>query len=282
MLKHQTDGRFDLEAVKVLREHRVRLLCLGHVNNETGVVQDIPAIAAALREGSPQTQLFVDGVQAAGKWDYTPGFWEGVAGYSLSAHKFNGPKGIGLLIYESRLNPRPQIHGGRQQYGVRSGTLPVPLIVGLAKALEVSTSRGAKVRAQLQALRRRLVDGLREMQRNDPHFKLTFNSLPDAEATHQSPAIVNFSFPPVEGEVILHHLEKNEIFVGLGSACSAYSKEPSRILRGIGRTVEEALCSLRVSFDGNNTLQDVDAFLQEFRQAYTALYPVYHRKAAHP
>ncbi|NIQ01922.1 MAG: aminotransferase class V-fold PLP-dependent enzyme, partial [Nitrospinaceae bacterium] len=85
-----------------------------------------------------------------------------------------------------------------------------------------------------------------------PHLDLRFNSLPVDDVSRQSPAIVAFCFPPVEGEVLLHHLEARNIYVGMGSACSAHSKEPSRILRGIGLSVAEARCSLRVSFGPQN------------------------------
>jgi cysteine desulfurase len=91
--------------------------------------------------------------------------------------------------------------------------------------------------------------------------------------------MVNFSFPPVEGEVVLHHLEEKNIFVGLGSACSAQSKEPSRILMGLGLSEQQARCSLRISFSGTNTLEDIDQFLEVFGEAYQTLYPTFLQKA---
>ena len=281
LLDYQREGRLDPAAVSRLREERVRLLCLSHINNELGVVESVPEVARALRAESPQTRLFVDGVQAAGKWRYDAAFWEGISGYSLSAHKFNGPKGIGLLAYEARLNLKPLIHGGGQQYGVRSGTLPVPLVVGMAHALKRATDHLDRTLSQLERLYRRLVEGLRELERTNPDLRLRFNSLPVFDARRQSPAICNFSFPPVEGEVLLHHLEAKGIYVGLGSACSAHSKEPSKILLGSGCTVEEALCSLRVSFDRFNREEEVDQFLREFNQAYRALYPTFRAQVAH-
>ncbi|MBT5472419.1 MAG: aminotransferase class V-fold PLP-dependent enzyme, partial [Nitrospina sp.] len=86
---------------------------------------------------------------------------------------------------------------------------------------------------------------------------------------------VNFSFPPVEGEVMLHHLEEEEIYVGMGSACSAHSKEPSKILIGIGLTDEQARCSLRVSFSRHNTINEVEKFLNAFKEAYRKLLPTF-------
>jgi cysteine desulfurase len=280
LLEHQVEGRLGLESLGVLAEKRVRLLCLSHVNNELGSVNDPAPLVRALEAASPATRLFLDGVQAVGKRPLVDMPWDRVAGYSLSAHKMNGPKGIGLLVYDARLRLTPLIHGGKQQHGVRSGTLPVPLILGLVKTLERAIVRAAENEARFRALSRRLIDGLREQAQRLPELHVLFNSLAEDDTARQSPAIVNFSFPPVEGEVLLHHLEEKGIYVGLGSACSAQSKEPSRILTGIGRGEEEARASLRVSFGPENTLDDVDRFLEEFSRAYRSLYPTFKEKAA--
>lgn len=280
LLDYQKEGLLDLSALPVLKEKKVRLLCLSHINNELGGIHPVGEIVRGLREHSPQTRLFLDGVQAPGKVVYEESFWDGIAGYSLSGHKFHGPKGIGLLIYDSNLSLAPQIHGGKQQSGVRSGTLPVPLIVGFAHALKLASGRTPETRSTLKALRDRLVAGLSSLQKEIPDLDLKFNSAIHADEDLQSPAIVNISFFPVEGEVLLHHLEKKNVFVGLGSACSAHSKKPSRILIGIGMSKEEAQCSLRISFSRENTLEDVDCFLQEFKTAYQALFSSFRQKLA--
>ncbi len=271
-LKH---GRLGVEAVPLLNENRVKMLCLTHINNELGTVQPIETISRKISEDSPQTRLFVDGVQAVGKFVYTHKFWDGISGYSLSAHKFNGPKGIGLLVYDSRLTLNPQIHGGKQQYGVRSGTLPVPLILGMTHALKLATERLEITRNRLENLHERLVSGLKSLEAETPELEIKFNSEPVQDWSRQSSAILNFSFTPVEGEVLLHHLEEKKIFVGLGSACSAHSKEPSKILLGVGCSEEEALCSLRISFGAGTTIDQIETFLKEFREAWIALYPAF-------
>lgn len=279
LLEYQTEGRLDLSgAVWLLKKNRVRLLCLSHVNNELGTVNDPETLVAAVRSGSPQTRIFLDGVQAVGKLVLSPEIWPGLAGYSISGHKINGPKGIGLLVYDSRLNLNPQIHGGKQQFGVRSGTMPVPLILGLAKTIGLAVERVEETQAHLRKLRIHLLDGLRELSERLPYLNLRFNSLPVDDGMRQSPSMVNFSFPPVEGEVLLHHLEEKNIYVGLGSACSAHSMEPSRILTGIGLTEEEARCSLRISFGRQNTIEEVDRFLAEFAKAFKLLYPTFSGK----
>lgn len=278
---HQQDGRLDLNSTSILREQRVRLLCLSHVNNELGTVNDPISVISALAKDSPQTKLFMDGVQAIGKLKLEESMWNGISGYSISGHKIHGPKGIGLLIYDSKLLLNAQMHGGKQQFGVRSGTLPLPLIVGLETAIKHATEKFESNQKHFQVLRCHLIDGLKKLQEGIPELVIRFNSLVDDGFTRQSPGILNFSFAPVEGEVILHHLEEKNIFVGLGSACSAQSKEPSKILIGIGLSEEEARCSLRISFSKNNTTEDINQFLKAFAEAYQSLYPTFFQKAEH-
>jgi len=277
---HQGEGILDINSLSVCSKAGIRLLCLSHVNNEIGSVIDPKIIYEKLNKISPRTRLFFDGVQAIGKIQIKSGFWKGIDGYSVSAHKFNGPKGIGMLVYDSKLNLDPTIHGGEQQFGVRSGTLPVPLILGMAHSVKLAVDRQESFYSHCQKLKRHLIDGLSELENNNEHLSIKINSSANEENSNQSPFIVNFSFPPVEGEVLLHHLEKMEIYVGMGSACSAQSKEPSKILTGIGLTDEEARCSLRISFGLSNTISEIDIFLREFALAYEFLYPSFNRKTS--
>ena len=197
--------------------------------------------------------------------------WSGLAGYSLSAHKFHGPKGIGLLVYDSNLNLAPQLHGGKQQFGVRAGTLPVPLIMAFAQAIELAIARQQKTQEHFKILQEHLIGGLNKLE-----IPILYNS---SYGELQSSAIVNFSFPPVEAEVMVHHLEEKEIFVGMGSACSAHSKEPSKILMGMGLTKEQARCSLRVSFSQTNTIKEIEKFIHAFAEAYQTLLPTFKDRA---
>ena len=280
LLPNQVEGRLNASAIHILKENKVRLLCLSHVNNELGSVNDPDILLPALAERSPQTRLFLDGVQAVGKLKLSSTMWNGLAGYSISGHKINGPKGIGLLIFDGKLGLKPQIHGGKQQFGLRAGTLPVPFIVGLSHAIKKAVDNTEETLQKNQKLFQLLIEGLRSRSDQDPDLNIQFNSSFTDDVRFQSPSILNFSFAPVEGEVILHHLEEQQIYVGLGSACSAHSKEPSKILTGIGRTPDEARCSLRVSFGTQNTSADVDAFLEAFVEAYQKLYPTFNRKSA--
>lgn len=263
LLEFSKEGRLDLSCLPLLKEKRIRLLCLSHVNNELGTINDPAPLIAKLKKDAPQTRLFLDGMQAIGKIKIDKSMWPGLSGYSLSAHKFHGPKGIGLLVYDSKLTLNPQLHGGKQQFGVRAGTLPVPLIMAFARIVELATARLQETERHLIKLHAYLVEGLKKI-----NFKVLINSSSD---DFQCPSIVNISLPPVEGEVMLHHLEKQEIYVGMGSACSANSKEPSEILMGIGLTEEQARCSLRISFSRNNNFDEIDKFLQALKSSYQVL-----------
>jgi cysteine desulfurase len=153
----------------------------------------------------------MDGVQAVGKLKLSPAMWQGLAGYSISGHKINGPKGIGLLIFEGKLGLKPQIHGGQQQHRLRAGTLPVPLIVGLAHAIKLAAERADATVLNNQKLFQHLVTGLKSLADRIPGLNISFNSSLSEDLSLQCPSMVNFRFPPVEGEVMLHHLEENEI-----------------------------------------------------------------------
>jgi len=271
LLKFNRQGQLDLSCLPLLKEKKIRLLCLSHVNNELGTINDPVSLIDAMKKESPKTRLFLDGIQAIGKIKLNKSMWSGLAGYSLSAHKFHGPKGIGLLVYDSNLNLAPQLHGGKQQFGVRAGTLPVPLIMAFAQAVELAIARQQKTQEHFKKLQEHLIGGLNKLE-----IPILYNS---SCGEFQSPAIVNFSFPPVEAEVMVHHLERKNIFVGMGSACSANSKEPSKILMGIGLTEEQARCSLRVSFSQTNTIIEIEKFLHAFAEAYQILLPTFKDRA---
>ena len=267
LLNFNKEGHLDLSCLPLLKEKRIKLLCLSHVNNELGTINDPVTLISRLKNDAPQTRLFVDGVQAIGKIKIDKPMWSGLAGYSLSAHKIHGPKGIGLLVCDSKLKLNPQLHGGKQQFGVRAGTLPVPLIMAFAKVIELASERQQETEQHLLKLHTYLVEELRKLD-----FPILINS---SSNEFQCPSIINFSLPPVEGEVMLHHLEKQGIYVGMGSACSAHSKEPSKILMGIGLTEEQARCSLRISFSRNNNFDEIDKFLQALKSSYQVLLPTF-------
>lgn len=272
LLEFSKEGRLGFACLPFLKEKRIKLLCLSHVNNELGSINDPALLVNRLKKEAPQTRLFLDGAQAIGKVKFDKSMWSGLAGYSLSAHKFHGPKGIGLLVYDSRLQLNSQLHGGKQQFRARAGTLPIPLIMSLADSIRLAAERQYETQNCLRELESYLLEKLKGLD-----MPVLFNSF---TGNSQSSGIVNFSFPPVEGEVMLHHLEKEKIYVGMGSACSARSKEPSKILKGIGLTDEQARCSLRISFSRKNTVGEIEKFIEVFSKAYQKLYSAFADKAA--
>ncbi len=268
-------GRLDPSSLKKIFDSNVKLLCLSHINNELGSINDPLQIGNKAKVEAPRVKLFFDGVQGLGKISINREIWDYASGYSISGHKINGPKGVGALIYDSRLPLTPMIHGGKQQSGVRSGTIPVPLILGFTEAIKIALRDLEVNEALYKKLSQKLIGGLKELSDKNPDLQIQFNSEIDED---WCPSIVNFSFVPVEGEVVLHHLEESDIFVGLGSACSARSKEPSKILLNLGLSPNEARCSLRISFGPGNRLEEIDSFIKEFDRVYKALYPLFRNK----
>jgi cysteine desulfurase len=215
-------GRVHPEQVLEALTPETALVSLMWVNNETGVVNDIPRLAPLLRERS--VLLHVDAAQAAGK---LPVDLAAVPAdlVSLSAHKMHGPKGIGALFVRKRPRARlaPQMHGGGHEQGMRSGTLPTHQLVGMGEACRIAASETAAEAPRIAMLRDRL---WRELSTIEGVL------LNGAEAV-RVPHILNVSFPGVEGESLRAALP--ELAVSSGAACSSATREPSYVLRALGR-----------------------------------------------
>lgn len=239
-------GRIQPEAVsRALREDTV-LVSLMHVNNETGVVQDVERIAAIL--ATHPADFHVDAAQSAA---YLPidVAW-GIDLLSLSAHKFYGPKGIGALYvrHRPRLRLEPLLYGGGQQRGLRPGTLPVHQIVGMAEAALLVSARRAQDMQALEALSRRLLAGLQALG------GITVNGV-----APRAPHIVNISFAGVHGESLA--LALDGLGLSLGSACTSASATPSHVLRAMGVADDSALASFRFSLGRGVTADAIDHVL---------------------
>jgi cysteine desulfurase len=219
-----------------------QLVSIMHVNNETGVIQDIAAIGAACRARG--VLLHVDAAQSAGKLVLDLAAWP-VDLCSLTAHKLCGPKGVGALYVAPRVTLLPQMLGGEQERGLRAGTLATPQLVGMGKAYELAEpSREAP---RLAALRDRLWQGLQAIagarQNGDP--------------TRRAAHVLNVAFPGVEGESL--RFELRDLAVSAGSACAANSPEASHVLTGMGLGDTLAGSSLRFSVGRFTTDGDVAA-----------------------
>jgi len=234
------------------------LVTLMHVNNETGVIQDIAAFGELCRER--EILFHVDATQSVGKLPIDLSQLP-VDLMSFSAHKLYGPKGIGALYV--RRKPRvliaAQIHGGGHERGMRSGTLPVHQIVGMGEAYRIAAEERETEMTRLQALRDRLWQGISVLP------DVTLNGDPHQRA----PNILNLSFADVEGESLIMALK--DLALSSGSACTSASLEPSYVLRALGVSEELAHSSLRFSLGRFTTEEEIDYAIALVQKSVTRL-----------
>lgn len=222
-------------------------------NNETGVVQDIPALAEQIRT---QGAVFhTDAVQAPGKLPVR--FAEtGAQLMTLSAHKIYGPKGVGALIVDKTIDVRPQLIGGGQERGCRSGTENLPGIVGFGMAAELAMAELEQRQPQLRALRQQLEQALMGM----PQVTIF------AQAAERLPNTLQFALAGIDGETLLMQLDRDGIAVSSGSACSSGSVEPSHVLLAMGIEADIARGAIRVSIGKDTTADNIDKLVDSLRR----------------
>ena len=239
------DGLIDLAAFRASVRADTILVSVMYVNNEIGVIQDIPAIGEFCRESG--IIFHVDSAQATGKVDIKLSDLK-VDLMSFSAHKTYGPKGIGALFVrrKPRVRLEPLIHGGGHERGMRSGTLPTHQIVGIGAAFDLAKREMANENERIRMLRDRLWKGLSQIE------AVYLNGDFDRRVPHN----LNVSFNYVEGESLLMAIK--DIAVSSGSACTSASLEPSYVLRALGRSDELAHSSIRFSIGRYTTEADVD------------------------
>jgi cysteine desulfurase len=258
------DGRVSPERVRAAVRDDTVLVSIMHVNNETGAVQPIRDIGEALSD-CPHVRFHVDGVQAVGKIPVAWKEWR-VDLYTGSAHKFRGPKGVGFLLVREGVRPAPLNAGGGQEHGLRSGTPNVPGIVAAAQALRLAMEGAEERRSRWRALRRRILDGIREIP------ELVYNGSEREE--FQAPHIVNLSYPGMRPEVLVHVLEKNGVLVSTQSACSSRSLKPSRVLKAMGFDDARASGSIRISMGDEHDEEAVGLLLERLKNAVAELRPL--------
>ncbi len=239
-------GAVDLEKLERAIRPDTTFVGVMTANNEVGTLQPVKEIAALCKKKG--VLFFTDAVQAAGalRLDVKE---LGADMLSFSAHKFYGPKGVGVLYIRSGLKIDKIVTGGHQERSMRGGTTNVPAVVGLAEALRLAVSESDENAAYVSSLRDRFI---RRVQREIPFVKL--NGHPE----NRLPANANFSFRYVEGESLLFSLDLKGIAVSSGSACSSGSLEPSHVLLAMGLPEGLAHGSVRFSFGRHNTAEEVD------------------------
>ena len=229
------------------------LVTIMYANNEIGSVLPIAEIGAVCREAG--VLFHTDAVQAAGHLHISVQD-ENIDMLSLSAHKFHGPKGAGVLYARHGIQLTPLIEGGAQERGKRAGTENIPAIMGMAAALEEACAHIDENAAKVSALRDRLIEGLSKI----PHAAL------NGDPVSRLPGNVSFCFEGIEGESLLLLLDAKGICASSGSACTSGSLDPSHVLLAIGRPHEVAHGSLRLSLCEWNTEQEIDVMLKEIPQ----------------
>lgn len=224
------------------------LVTVMYANNEIGTIQPIREIGAICRKNG--VLFHTDAVQAAGHLPINVEENQ-VDMLSLSAHKFNGPKGIGVLYTKTGVFLTNLIEGGGQERGKRAGTENLPAIVGMAAALEEACSLQKERSIYVTKLRDQLIDGLKKIP----------GALLNGDATNRLPGNVNFCFPDTEAEGLLLLLDNKEICASSGSACTSGFLDPSHVLLAIGRDTQTARGSLRLTLDYENTPEEVETII---------------------
>ena len=224
------------------------LVTIMYANNEIGTIQPIREIGAVCRKAG--VLFHTDAVQAVGHIPVNVQE-DNIDLLSLSAHKFHGPKGVGVLYAKRGVILSNLIEGGAQERGKRAGTENLAGIMGMTAALEEAVAELPETMPRMAALRDRLIAGLREI----PHGAV------NGDLTHRLPGNVSFCFEGIEGESLLLLLDDKGVCASSGSACTSGSLDPSHVLLAIGRPHEVAHGSLRLTLDRDTTEEDVDAII---------------------
>jgi len=248
-------GQLDMQALAEAMRQGARFVSVMWANNETGVINDIAAVAAAVRDAGGI--LHTDAVQALAKLpvDFAD---SGAHLMSVSAHKINGPKGVGALLWDKAVDMEPLLHGGGQEKGRRGGTENIAAIVGFGRAAGLALAEQQGRYQHSLALRQHLEHGLAAQLPEAVIFGAGAERLPNT---------VFLALPGLEGETLLLELDRLGLAVSSGAACGSGYSEPSHVLHAMGVPAELARCALRISFGAGNTVSDVDALIAALQQA---------------
>lgn len=249
------NGLIDLEHLKTLLRDDTILVSISYVDSELGIKQPINEIGEILKE-YPKCYFHVDCTQAIGKINVD---FKNIDLASISAHKFYGLKGIGLLIKKENIVLEPLIHGGKSTTIYRSGTPPLPLIASLTKALELIIPNIDKNYAYITKLNNKIVTTLKEY--SNVHINSTDNSIIQ---------IINFSLLGIKAETFVHALEEYDIYISTKSACSDVHSLSKSVLT-LTKNKEYASSTLRISLSYLTTIEEVDYFLEKFDICYNKL-----------
>lgn len=260
-------GSVNLDHLKEEMNDEVALVSIMHVNNELGTINDIKKAGEIIKNANKNTLFHVDGVQSFGKIPVNIRDL-GVDGYSVSAHKIHGPKGIGGLYIKKGLQLSPLFFGGNQEKGMRSGTENTPGIFGFGKAVEI-LERNFLSEEKLKESLRSLILKLLSENFTDYVINTPIDNSPNS--------ILNVSFLNTKGEVILHYLEQDDIYISTTSACSSNRKTESN-LEKMGKPQEVCEGSIRICLSYENTREEIEIFMEKLLYAVEDIRKITMRK----
>ena len=253
-----SDGHIDVDDFISKVDSETLIACFMHVNNETGAVNDVRKINSLVKAKNTKTVTFSDGVQAVGKVGVNLRYL-GVDLYAFAGHKIHCTKGIGALYVKNGTKLTPTLFGGGQERGLRSGTEYVGGIVALAYSVAQAVVNVEQNTVNFIQYKQIIRNALREI----PNWRENCTE-------NVSPAIMSLAFSGIRGEVLLHMLEKYDIIVGTGSACSSKNKQ-SRIAKAIGLNADYSEGMLRISFSKYNTTDEVTLLAEKLAESVTEL-----------
>ena len=248
-----SDGRLSPESLRRAVTKDSTLVSLMMANNEVGTIQPVKELAAIAREA--QALFHTDAIQAVGKIKVDVEEL-GVDMLSISAHKFQGPKGIGALYVRAGIKLEPLVHGGEQEASLRAGTENVPAIVGFGQAAELALQAPGRSK-KTKALRNKLEKGIKE---------LIPNATLNGHREYRLPNTLNLTLPEFRGESLVMALDQQGISLSSGSACKSGSPEPTHVLMAMGRTAREAHCTVRLSLSTHTSEKDIDVTVSALAQ----------------
>lgn len=246
------NGELLIDELKTLVDDDTSLVAIMAANNETGAIYPYEEAAEIVKSINPNTKVFIDAVQAAGKIKLDVKNTK-VDLMGISGHKFHAPKGVGAMYIKKGTIIKPYMTGGHQERGLRGGTENVPYIVGMARAAELAMAALEFENKTVKELRDRLECGILENVKNARLNSRTKNRVPNT---------TNIGFEYIEGELILLHLDKLGICASSGSACTSGSLEPSHVLRAMKTPFTSLHGSIRFSLSRFTTKEEIDFVVQ--------------------
>ena len=253
----KADGSIDQDHLISILNENVELVIITHVNSQSGVIQDIEALSAIIKKHS-KAHVHIDAVQSFGKIKLK--LTNDIDSLSVASHKLGGPKGVAGLFIKKGISVLPLLHGGQQEYGLRSSTVAYPLVKGFHKAMMMSLNDQNTSLLRVSAFQLEIINALKSLIPNAQfYFKNT------------SPYIISFVIPKYASDIILRHLEMKQVYISSTSACSSKIKGFNSSLMALHVPEKHHKNFLRISMSSLTTKEEVENLIKEFKSVWTTL-----------